>query len=414
LYVDSNLNVTKVKYWDIDLTQVNDTISIQEASEKLRDLFYQSIRLRLRSDVPVGSSLSGGLDSSSIVCAIDRMNADNKIRQKTFSARFKQFEKDEGKYMLQVINSTKADPYFIYPDEETFAADFDKLCFHQEEPFVSASVFAQWQVMKLAKQQGVTVLLDGQGADEVLAGYHFYLTTYLKELYYSNRSLYQSELQAYREKHRPNFVGFDEIEMPTKPTKKSSAKEVLKDILRPVYRQFFPVPQAPLPGSVREFLSSEFTAQFSKAEELPTDHKGGLREQLYVNTRVIGLHDLLRYADRNSMAFSREVRLPFLSHQLVEFLFTLPNAYKIHNGWTKYVMRKAFEDILPPEITWRTDKIGYEPPQKKWMQNTQMRDKVSDAVKKLKAEGVVTANNITPGTDDEWFSLVVANTLFSK
>ncbi|MFM7666830.1 MAG: asparagine synthase-related protein, partial [Bacteroidota bacterium] len=122
--------------------------------------------------------------------------------------------------------------------------------------------------------------------------------------------------------------------------------------------------------------------------------------------------NLLRFADRNSMAFSREMRLPFLSHQLVEFLFSLPNEYKIHDGWTKYVMRKAFEPILPNEITWRVDKIGYEPPQSRWMENKEIIDLIQNSMVELEKEGIVNKKRKATGKSDEWNSLVVNEILF--
>jgi asparagine synthase (glutamine-hydrolysing) len=101
------------------------------------------------------------------------------------------------------------------------------------------------------------------------------------------------------------------------------------------------------------------------------------------------LQDLLRYADRNSMAHSLEVRLPFLSHELVEFVFSLPSTYKINEGWTKYIMRHSLGSILPKEITWRVDKIGYEPPQKKWMERSDVKDQIMTTKMALVKEGIL-------------------------
>jgi len=338
------------------------------------------------------------------VCLIDQQNSNNAIKQKTFSARFNNFEKDEGYFMQKVIDATKAESFFTYPNEKAFADDLIKMCWHQEEPFGGASVFAQWEVMKLAKEKGVTVLLDGQGADESLAGYHFYFHTYLKELKKANSPLYKTELEAYRNRHNPNF-SLEPI------AHNKSATQHLKDIIRPIYRKVFPLPALPVNGSSTDFLNPDFKNQFSNKETLSAEHSGGLREQLYVNNCVIGLNNLLRFADRNSMAFSREMRLPFLSHHVVEFLFTLPNEYKIHDGWTKFVMRKAFENILPTEITWRVDKIGYEPPQKKWMQSKEIEAITTDAITKLEQSGIVNKKRKTEGAKDRWAAIVVANTM---
>jgi asparagine synthase (glutamine-hydrolysing) len=137
-----------------------------------------------------------------------------------------------------------------------------------------------------------------------------------------------------------------------------------------------------LTGASVDFLNKDFSKQY-KQEFNPQTIFSSLNERLYHSTFKHGLQELLRYADRNSMAHSREVRLPFLFHELVEFLFTLPPHMKINHGWTKWIMRQAFAKELPPEICWRTDKIGYEPPQQGWMQNESIQSKITEAKQKL-------------------------------
>jgi asparagine synthase (glutamine-hydrolysing) len=412
LIVDQNIKLTKKKYWDIDLTRVNEEISFEEASAKFNDLMLRSVSLRLRSDVPVGSSLSGGLDSSTIVCLIDKINKERKVVQKTFSARFKNFAKDEGVFMQKVIDATAVDPYFTWPNEESFVSNFEKLCYHQEEPFGGGSIFAQWKVMELAQKNGVVVLLDGQGADEILAGYHYYFPTYLNGLSKSGSSLYESELKAYRSMHNPSFAGF--VQRSTNPQKQklSGVKEGVKNLLRPIYRTLVPVEDSRLRFEEGGFLSKEFVSGFKNSDYITSRFDGNLREQLYWNTKVNGLQDLLRFADRNSMAHSREVRLPFLNHQLVEFLYTLPDRYKIHDGWTKYILRKTYDTLLPHEIAWRVDKIGYEPPQKKWMENSKIRELVGDSISILEREKIINPERTENTLDTNWGALVVASTLF--
>ena len=114
-----------------------------------------------------------------------------------------------------------------------------------------------------------------------------------------------------------------------------------------------------------------------------------LNDILYFNTQTLGLEELLRYADRNSMAHGREVRLPFLSHELVQFIFSLPASYKIHDGWTKWLLRKAMDKKLPDDIVWRKDKVGYEPPQQQWMQNEIVQDHMQEAKRKLVNKGIL-------------------------
>jgi asparagine synthase (glutamine-hydrolysing) len=409
LIIDSELNIIKRKYWDLDLENENRGISFDEATEQFYHLMENSVKLRLRSDVPVGSSLSGGLDSSTIVCLIDKLNKDKTIRQKTFSARFNNFEKDEGKFMQMVIDSTNVEPHFTFPDENKFVDEFKKVCWHQEEPFSGPSVFAQWEVMKLAKEHDVTVLLDGQGADESLAGYHYFFHTYLNELKRSGSKLYENELRAYRERHNPNYG----LDLNQNVLLSKSFQSRIKELLRPLYRMIRPLNQNSVIASSADFLNPDFKDQFISNEKLP-DHQGGLKEQLYVNNCVIGLNNLLRFADRNSMAFSREMRLPFLSHHLVEFLFSLPNEFKINDGWTKYVMRKAFEPILPKQITWRVDKIGYEPPQSRWMENQKVKEFVNESIIELENKGILNKKRKATGKTDEWNALVVSQTLLNK
>lgn len=191
---DISINIKE--YWKIDPTRIDLSISPSDAIENFRQLLYTSVNRRLRSDVNVGSSLSGGIDSSVIVGIIDDLLKKNKaehsfassaFKQKTFSARFPGFERDEGKYMQMVIDRTNVEPHFIYPSEETLLDDIDKVAYYQDEPFGGASILVQYEVMRLAKQNDVTVLLDGQGADEILAGYHWYFGIFFRELEKKNK-----------------------------------------------------------------------------------------------------------------------------------------------------------------------------------------------------------------------------------
>jgi asparagine synthase (glutamine-hydrolysing) len=332
--------INPVKYWDIDLTAPKFTGSIEEAAEQFYTLFEESIRLRLRSDVPVGSSLSGGLDSSSIVMLIDKLKG-NEIEQNTFSARFKNFYKDEGEHIQKVVESCKnVNVHYTWPDKNYFEEVFDKVLYHQDEPFGSASIVAQYAVMQLAKEHGVTVLLDGQGADEQLGGYIGYYYDYLNQLFYHSNLMYFGEFEKFNQMH-------------------------------PSYK----IDDLALSQTFRMKLGLKKRKLFS--QEIP--YKNYLAESLYRDTISSGLKNLLRYADRNSMAHSREVRLPFLSHKLVEFVFTLPDELKLNNGWTKYILRKAMNTTLPHSICWRVDKIGYEPPQNSWLSDIKRQNEIEKA-----------------------------------
>ncbi len=366
LIVDLNsLQITIHRYWDINPGVQNTSISEEEAVERFRELFYTSIKRRLRSDVPVGSSLSGGLDSSLVVSAINELNTNKAIHQKTFSAQFPGFERDESHFQQMVIDRTGADAFFTRPDHQVMLSEIDKVFYHQEEPFGSSSILAQYEVFKLAKQNNVTVLLDGQGADEYLAGYHGYYQFFFVELE-RNRKEYQRQWDAYNKLHAKNPVN-------------STMKKGLKYYLRSSPAIF---ELAIKLNTLVNYNRGRFAKDYYRENRLKRFNSqtayGTLNGMLRQSTLGGGLQDLLRYADRCSMAHSLEVRLPFLNHELVEFVFSLPPTLKINEGWTKYIARKSFEDIMPREITWRVDKIGYEPPQKKWMESETVKEIVQE------------------------------------
>lgn len=363
-----NLEINQRKYWEIDYKNVNHEITETEAAEQFRELFDESVMRRLRSDVAVGSSLSGGLDSSLVVCTIDKLKRGLNIPQATFSARFPGFAKDEGKYMQLVIDRIFVDPHFTFPDENGLVENLERLFYHQEEPFSSASIYAQFCVFGLAKENDVTVLLDGQGADELLAGYHPYFFVYFNELKKRDKLLWKKETAAHQKIH------FGGNQFNQKDKLKNSLKYFLpKGIKAKITRTKEKLNLSNLLN--KDFIESQFDNYFLTNKIQPKT----LAETLFQATFGGELEDLLRYADRNSMAHSREVRLPFLSHKLAEFLFTLPPEFKISGGITKYIMRKAFDDILPSEIINRQDKIGYEPPQNKWLSLPKMQEKMREA-----------------------------------
>lgn len=354
------------KYYDIAWQNTNESITLENAKLQFEDLFYTSVKRRLRSDVTVGSSLSGGLDSSLVVCVIDELKKGSQQKQNTFSAVFPGFKKDERKYMDYVIAQTNVEPHFVTPDEQGLLKNLKKLNWHQEEPYGSSSIYAQFCVMQLAKENNVTVLLDGQGADEILAGYHPYYTSFFNELKKSSPKEFQSQYSSYLKLHSSNSINGI-----TGKTLGDKVRDISPKLVKPIKRLKNDFNQLKNP-----FFSKEFYAEYKKTTfNTPGSNFQSLNESLYSSTFKSGLQQLLRYADRNSMANSREVRLPFLSHELIEFLFSLPATFKINQGWTKWIMRETFP-ILPKEIGWRTDKIGYEPPQKNWMENAEVKEMI--------------------------------------
>jgi asparagine synthase (glutamine-hydrolysing) len=364
-------------YWDLEIENENKKITDAEAIEKFGSLFQQSVKRRLRSDVPVGTSLSGGLDSSSIISTLHTLTIHNS-QLTAFSSIFPGFEKDESEFAELVADTYSLKHLTTTPDVISLQNDLEKLFYYQEEPFGSASIYAQYKVYELARQHGIKVLLDGQGADETLAGYHKYYKWYWQELFKKRELSSSHELQAAKE------LGITE----------SFGWKNRVAALFPEFATIFLERQYLLNALRHEDLTKDFTRLQSKEAYYITPEIFTLNGVLYFNTCMHGLEELLRYADRNSMAHSREVRLPFLNHELVEFVFSLPANFKIRKGWTKWLLRETMKDKLPAEIIWRKDKTGFEPPQQLWMQNNNVQKLITEAKQKLVDERILKPETI--------------------
>ena len=369
--IRSDIPVEVEKYWDIDVER-QEKISDEAAIERFSELFNTSVKRRLRSDVPLGTSLSGGLDSSSIVATISKLQT-SKVKCQTFSAIFPGFEKNEEKYINEVSSYFSLQSFKTVVSDDEIPGLFRKIIQQQDEPFGSAGTLPQFNVFGLAKQNNVKVLLDGQGADEILAGYHKYYRWYWQELFRERKLFSSGELKKAKEAGVNERFGF---------------KNVIASLF-PDFASVFLERQYLLHALQQEDLGKEFVHLQSKEAYYTTPAIFTLNGVLYFNTCMHGLEELLRYADRNSMAHGSEVRLPFLSHELVEFLFSLPSHFKIRQGWTKWTLRKAMENTLPSSITWRADKVGLEPPQLSWMQLPSVQEMIHEAKGKLVNEKVL-------------------------
>jgi asparagine synthase (glutamine-hydrolysing) len=362
------------RYWQT-YVEVNNSIPEADAIEKFSELFRNSIRKKLRSDVPIGTSLSGGLDSSTIVAFCAEETA-AQYTHNCFTASFAGFAKDETAQAALVAQTFNLHHYTTTIKDENVVDLMQSVAIHQEEPFASASVLAQYKVFEAAKREGVTVMLDGQGADEVLAGYHKYYKWYWQELYRQKKLGKSGELKAAQALGIKENFDINNKLAALLPEFGSSILQSRKA------KKAFQHPD----------LDRDFAFANKQNLYYATPATFDLNGALFYNTFVNGLEELLRFADRNSMAHSVEVRLPFLQHELVEFLFTLPPHYKIHQGWTKWLLRKTVENKLPKEIVWRKEKVGYEPPQKRWMQHPQVQEAIGEARKKLVQQGILNAS----------------------
>jgi asparagine synthase (glutamine-hydrolysing) len=342
LRVDGGEEVLR-RFWSLD-GSVQDPRPHDELVAAYRDLLEDSIRIRLRADVPLGSSLSGGIDSSAVVGYLAR---GQRVKdQHTFSARFPGWPLDEGRYIADVAALSGARSHEVEPLPDP--ADLERAVWHQDEPFGSLSIYAQWSVMRLAQQEGITVLLDGQGADETVAGYHFYFAALFRYLFRTGRWLRLArELRGFSTAHGAGRLG--SLAFYALPT---SAARRLRGLRHG-------------PGLSASFARAQAASRSADPSDGP--FRTDLDQMLATTLTETMLPGLLRYADRNSMAFGREVRLPYLDHRLVELAFSLPWDMKLSHGRTKGVLREAMRDYLPDSVRGRKDKIGYAPPQAAWL-----------------------------------------------
>ena len=300
--------------------------------QRFKEILEHSIDIRMRSDVEIGSCLSGGLDSSSIVCSL--MKNDGIEQMHTFSACYDDPTIDERPYMHEITDGNdKIIPHEVFPSMETLRKDMDKLIYYQDEPFETTTILAQWCVMKEAKKQKIKVLLDGQGADEILAGYIRYKWLVSKRPQDRIRGLLWKST-----KLRSEYRKWREWDVP---------REAWKDISYPSMEQH-----------------------------------GTLLNRKLNEDVVMSLPRLLRYEDRNSMAHGIEARVPFLDFKLVDYCFHLGDEWKINDGRTKHILRESMKGILPEKIRQRKDKIGFWTPHKLWMD--ELKEDIESAVDEFK------------------------------
>jgi asparagine synthase (glutamine-hydrolysing) len=346
--LDHPRDIQPRRYWEIDLTRRSD-LSFAQAAQQLRELFLESVRLHLRSDVPVGAALSGGIDSSSIVMAMRCLNPNQTIH--TFSYIADDPELSEERWVDIVGASARTLVHKVASEPELLVADLEHLINVQGEPFGSTSIYSQRRVFEEAQVNGIKVMLDGQGADELLGGYEMYAGARLASLVRQER--WQEALHFWQKA--------------SKVQRKNKLWHFLGQFLLP------PSAQAGFRLLVgREHWSGWLNRSWFQERGVAVQthfHKHEiLRKTLHRTLIESTLPMLLRYEDRNSMAYSIESRVPFLTPQLAEFVLSLPEEFIIApNGTSKAVFREAMRGIVPDAILNRTDKIGFETPEKRWL-----------------------------------------------
>jgi asparagine synthase (glutamine-hydrolysing) len=277
--------------------------------------------------------------------------------QQTFSAVYEtEGPWNERRYIEQVVAHTGAAGNYVYPTEPGLWDDLERLVWHQDEPFQSTSIYAQFCVMRLARERGVTVLLDGQGADELLGGYRPF-ALWLGQLLKSGQVV-----QALTEARRIQTVtGLNPLPLLARGLAGQLPAPILARLRALRIRQA--LGKSGLAPDLEDRISDE-------VEEWGDGYSGlgSLNQHLARQMLEDSLPTLLRYEDRNSMAFSIEARVPFLDYRLAEYIFTQAPQLRLRDGWTKWIQRKAMADLLPQEITWRRDKVGFETPERQWLE----------------------------------------------
>ncbi len=342
------------RYWD-PLPDERLTLSFDKAATRLRELFLESVQLHLRSDVPLGTALSGGIDSSSIVSAIRYLEPQAEIHTFSFIPG-ENSAISEDHWVNIVGNHVGAFMHKVRPRPEELPRDLDDLIFAQDEPFGSTSIYAQYRVFRLARENGIKVMLDGQGADELLAGYSSYYVARV--------------LSLLRQKQFDAFVQF------LMRIRKVPASQGTSYLLSRLAASLLPAQWQELPRKMLreelfpQWMNKTWFAQRDVHSRNPwrNDWPEALRQQLLRDLQTTSLPHLLRYEDRDSMWHSIESRVPFLTPQLTHFVLALPEEYILApDGTTKAVFRKAMEGIVPQPILNRRDKIGFATPEREWL-----------------------------------------------
>ncbi len=356
------------RFWNVDEGQnrLDRRVSYEEVLEQFRELFFSAIELRLRSDVQVGALLSGGLDSSAIVSAIHHIGAGRRYRIRTFTAAYPERAIDESAYAREVVQETGFENVIVYPGEDHCLSDeIEKVIYHQDEPPLTMTVFAHWYLMREIARHDIKVILSGQGADEMFAGYiEQFCGYFLRDL------MFYGEFKKF----------FSELSMLRQRSGLSVATLLIQFIKAMMSRNVALLFKTLVRERAIQNLDQAFVRQYWKwsGAEAGVELRRGssLNRKLFRAFSVESLPRILHYEDRNSMAFSIEQRMPFLDYRLVEFAYSLANCWKMDSGIGKIIIRRGLSDVMPSSIVNRFSKLGFTVPQNRWI--NEMKAYLSD------------------------------------
>ena len=376
------------KYWEVNEEEFKRKWIYSKSSplHTFKDLFEDAVRLRLRADVPVGACLSGGLDSSAIVGCICK-NTGNKIH--TFSSIYTDKECNEEYYIRKVNEMWNTIPHFIKPDdnESKILECIEDITYHHDQPSGGASIYSQYMVMKGVKGN-VKVVLDGQGADELFAGYIPYYSYYFLDLIRQNTLL--AKLKAIKtltviKKHRPEIIG-------------AISTDVVVNLVGINNSFYFQKKQTDnrltVQRTVKPF-TEEFLKKINDSNKIcEINCSSRLNTRLCNDVITRSIPSLLHNEDGNSMAFSIESRVPFLDYRIVEFAIALDGKYKIKNQWTKWIIRKACSEYLPKEVSRRKDKMGFPAAFARWLRTGSSKEELKNIIYAFGERNIVPKESI--------------------
>jgi asparagine synthase (glutamine-hydrolysing) len=320
---------------------------VPPSSAEFAACLEESIRLHLRSDVPVGTCLSGGLDSSTVAAlAAAAVRADGGPRFAAVTAASGDEVSDERPYAAAVARHCDLDWHVVAPEAAEFAAQIDACLRAQGEPAVSPSVYLQYRVMQAARAAGLKVMLDGQGGDELLCGYERYAPIWALELAHS-----AGTLTALRQ--------FNRLAGHMRPGRRGMMALAAYVLVTPLRRRVVAARAA--------FLREEFSAAVLEIATRIGRCSRGLHDARLADIRAFSLPALLRFEDRNSMAHSIEARVPYVDREVVSCALRIPGVELLRDGFTKYPLRELAARVLPESIAWRRAKVGFEPPTARWL-----------------------------------------------
>lgn len=359
------------KYWSIqNIISSNFDCRFDEAVNKTTELFTDSVKLRMRSDVPIGTCLSGGIDSSAIACTVDELLKETDIKQKIFFIGSIDPKQDEKKFADIVINNINAEPHYYYPKPDDFQNDFENFIWHNDEPLIRASMFGGWNVYKLASQSGVKVVLDGQGADELLAGYYLgpKVEMLIEQFIKFRLKKFQNQLHKNSQLYDVSLVKIL-VDM---------ARSFIKSRILQTLKSYGNIKYKRINENSLGFLNIDFikngmrTSKFyNKTLDLyNAPVKSQIKKRSLIQASHTSLPGILRQVDRNSMAFSVESRVPFLDYRLVELFVKTPIQWLINDGLTKYIFREAIKEKIPQTILKRKDKRGFFMPEQEFLEGS--------------------------------------------